>query len=235
MFDIIYVMSIRKVELVSNEFYHIYNRGNGKNKIFLDKKDYDHFIKLLYICNSEIKFIFRDSIIKKKIDLWDFERGQSLVKIGAYCLMPNHFHILITSHRQDLWLGGVNPISLFMQKLSTAYAMYFNKKYNRTGGLFEGKFKSEHINNDDYLKYLFSYIHLNPVKLIQKDWKEKGIKNKRETLEYLNNYRYSSYLDFIGEKRIQNKIIDYKAFPNYFPTKEKFKKEIFEWLSFKSD
>ena len=96
--------------------------------------------------------------------------------------------------------------------------------------MFEGKFKAEHVNDDRYLKYLFSYIHLNPIKIIQKDWKEKGITDKKEALEHLNNYFYSSYFDFLGEKRIQNKILNLKAFPNYFPSKILFIKEIFEWI-----
>lgn len=97
--------------------------------------------------------------------------------------------------------------------------------------MFEGKFKAEHVDSDKYLKYLFSYIHLNPVKLIQKDWKEKGICNKNMTLDYLDSYKYSSYLDFMKNDRVQNRVLNIDNFPNYFPTKEKFKKEIFEWLS----
>ena len=125
-------MSLRNIDFLPNEFYHIYNRGNGKSKIFLDKEDYARFIKILYICNSENKFVFRESIIKKGIDAWDFERGERLIDIGAWVLMPNHFHILMTftNHRQGLWPEGSNPITQYMQKVSTSYAMYFNKKYN---------------------------------------------------------------------------------------------------------
>ncbi len=138
--------------------------------------------------------------------------------------MPNHFHILLTEAVE----GGV---SKFMQKLGTAYSMYYNKKYQRSGGLFEGKFKSQHANTDEHLKYLFSYIHLNPIKLIQKDRKEKGIKNIKDSIEYLNKYSYSSYLDFIGTKRIQNKILNIEPFPRYFPNSTFFNQEILEWLS----
>ena len=158
--------------------------------------------------------------------LW--ERGKQLISIGAYCLMPNHFHILITENKE----GG---ISKFMQKLSTAYVMYYNQKYKRTGGLFEGKFKSEHLNTDIYLKYIFSYIHLNPVKIFQKDWKENGIKNKKGILKYLGNYRYSSYLDYVGITRKQNSILNRKAYPNYFPSSKSFNAEILEWISFKNE
>lgn len=119
-----------------------------------------------------------------------------------------------------------------MQKLSTAYVMYYNNKYERTGGLFEGKFKSQHLNTDRYLKYIFSYIHLNPVKIFQKDWKEKGIKNKGKALQYLRDYKYSSYLDYLGNKRKQALILDRRGFPTYFPSAKRFNAEILEWLSF---
>lgn len=219
-------MTIRKKAFVSGEYYHIYNRGNSKQKIFHDKEDYFRFISLLYACNSLNNF--RIYSLDKKESPYDFERGVLLVDIGAYCLMPNHFHILFTQTEKG-------DISKFMQKLSTAYVMYYNKKYKRTGGLFEGKFKAEHLDGDPYLKYLFSYVHLNPIKLINKDWKEKGVRNKKEALEYLNNYHYSSYVDYLGKDRIQNKILNQKAFPNYFPTEKDFLKEIFEWISFKEN
>src|SRR3989338_1579905 len=219
-------MSIRKKAFVSEEYYHIYNRGNSKQKIFHDKEDHYRFISLLYACNSEKNF--RIYALNKIESPYDFKRDLELVSIGAYCLMPNHFHILITQTEKG-------DISKFMQKLSTAYVMYYNKKYKRTGGLFEGKFKAEHVDEDRYLKYLFSYIHLNSIKLIDKDWKEKGIHNKRRAIDFLNKYQYSSFLDFLGISRIQNKILNTVTFPNYFPTKEIFLKEVFEWFNFKSD
>ena len=120
-----------------------------------------------------------------------------------------------------------------MQKISTAYVMYYNKKYERTGGLFEGKFKSQHLNTDRYLKYIFSYIYLNPVKLIDSKWKDRGIQNKQKALKFLKKYTYSSYLDYLGINRLQNKILDTKAFPKYFPDKRSFLNEIFDWLNYK--
>ncbi|KKR01432.1 hypothetical protein A2W67_02180 [Candidatus Nomurabacteria bacterium RIFCSPLOWO2_02_40_28] len=219
-------MSIRKVNLVNGEYYHVYNRGNSKQKIFHDNEDYFRFISLMYACNSVNNF--RIFTLAKEESPYDFERGKQIVSIGSYCLMPNHFHILITQTEE-------RGISKFIQKLTTAYVMYYNKKYKRTGGLFEGKFKSEHLNNDRYLKYLFSYIHLNPIKLIQKDWKEVGIRNKKEALGYLQSYKYSSYLDFLEIKRIQNKLLNIETFPEYFPNKKSFQKEIFEWLSYNNE
>jgi putative transposase len=120
-----------------------------------------------------------------------------------------------------------------MKKLLTAYVMYFNKKYKRTGSLFEGKFKSQHSNSDRYLKYLFSYINLNPVKLVEPEWKEKGVKNKIEAYNFAKKYGYSSFSFLENEdKREVYKIIDITYFPKYFLNFEDYKKEIFEWLSF---
>ena len=146
------IMSIRKVNFVPGEYYHIYNRGNSKQKIYFDEHDYQRFVDLLYAVNTEDRFNFSDSI--KGISVYERITKDKLVSIGAYCLMPNHFHILVTPLSED-------GLSKFMQKLSTAYAMYFNKKNIRTGSIFEGKFKAEHLNNDIYLKYIFSYIHMS--------------------------------------------------------------------------
>lgn len=217
-------MSIRKVNFIQNEYYHVYNRGNSKQKIFNDESDYKHFIYLLYLSNTNRKVTMRD-IIK---DYFSFDQEKKIIALGAYCLMPNHFHFLITEKDKD-------GVTKYMQKISTAYAMYYNKKYKRTGSLFEGKFKAEHLDNDRYLKYLFSYIHLNPVKLIQKDWKEKGVQDKQKILDFLKSYKYSSYLDYLGEKRMQNKILDVNSFPMYFHSIKSFNKEIFEWLNYKKE
>jgi putative transposase len=220
-------MSIRKINFVEGEYYHIYNRGNGKQKIFHDNQDYRHFIDLLYILNTKQNLNLFHLGRSSTFDVYNIDITDKLVSVGAYCIMPNHFHILITQISE-------NGISKFMQKLSTAYVMYYNKKYKRTGSLFEGKFKSEHVSDDIYLKYLYSYIHLNPIKLINNKWKEEGIEDKNEAIKYLNQYKYSSYLDYFGVDRVQNKILNTDNFPKYFKTKDNFKKEIFEWLSYNS-
>jgi putative transposase len=218
-------MSIRKVSFVPGEYYHIYNRGNSKQKIFTDKNDYQRFVDLLYAVNSEDKFNFSDSI--KGISVYERRVKDKLISIGAYCLMPNHFHILVTPLSEE-------GLSRFMQKLSTAYAMYFNKKNNRTGSVFEGKFKAEHLKDDIYLKYIFSYIHLNPIKLIQKDWKEIGLRDKQKAIDYLNNYKYSSFLDYLDKERNENLILKKKDFPDYFLNKKGFIKEIMTWITHKT-
>jgi len=223
-------MTNRKISFVEGEYYHIYNRGNSKQDIFLDKTDYDRFIKLLYLCNSNKSFNFREDIVKQNIDAFDFDRGETIVSIGAWVAMSNHFHLLLMiSPRGCL---GQEGITVFMGKLCTAYSMYFNKKYKRTGKLFEGVFKSTHIESDEQLKYNFSYIHLNPVKIIDSLWKEKGIRNHKKVLEFLNKYNFSSYDDYRGKKRSENKIISQGDFPDYFFTPDIFDEEILEWLNF---
>jgi REP element-mobilizing transposase RayT len=217
-----------KKELFPEEYYHIYNRGNGKNKIFLNQQDYYHLIKLLFVYNSEINFKFRDAIVSQKIDAWDFDRGRSLVDICSWVLMPNHFHLLIISHRSDLWNNGRNPISEYIRKVFTSYSMYFNKKYHRSGSLFEGKFKSKLIKEENYFNYLFAYIHLNPVKLIQKDWKENGINDKNEAIKFLKEYKYSSFPDLLKKQRKENKLVNINSLPIHI--REAKSDDIFNWF-----
>lgn len=231
-------MTYRKVPLVSGECFHVYNRGNSKQEIFLNDKDRDRFVKLLYLSNSKKGICFRDDIVDKKIDAWDFEREETIVSIGAWVLMPNHFHIYITSHTPGVRESVENEenkanIALFMNKLCTSYVKYFNKKYNRTGTLFEGPFKSVHVENDNQAKYLFSYIHLNPVKLIDSKWKENGINDLNKTLEYLDAYKWSSYYDHFGVLRKENKILRLNDFPEYFSNIKDLDSEIFSWLQYK--
>lgn len=230
----------RKENFVEGEFYHLYNRGNSKQNIFLDNQDRNRFVKMLYLANSRKGINFKDDIVKKKINAWDFDRGEPIVSIGAWVLMPNHFHILITisSPKSDFELKQKlkkNAISTFMQKIFTSYSKYFNTKYKRTGGLFETNFKSSYVDTDKYSKYIFSYIHLNPVKLVDSGWKENGIRNIEKVKKFLENYEWSSYQDYLGKKREQNKILSKKDFPKYFADPKIFKNEIFEWLSFNPD
>jgi len=118
-----------------------------------------------------------------------------------------------------------------MQRLLTAYTMYFNKRSHRKGTLYEGPYKFQHVSEDRHLKYLLSYIHLNPVKLIDLKWKENGIKDRRKAENFLEDYEYSSYLDYKGIVRSQNKILNTSVFPEYFQTVKDFNQEINNWLS----
>ena len=136
--------------------------------------------------------------------------------------MPNHFHVVVREKQEE-------GISLYMRKLLTGYSMYFNKKYKRTGTLFEGTFKSTHCNEDRYLKYLYSYIHLNPAKLIDKNWRENKKRDTKLIWDFISKYKYSSF----NENSLSKfPILNFKTFPKYFDNKQSKISEIFEWLEF---
>ena len=121
-------MSNRQIPLTFDEYYHIYNRGNSKQDIFLDIADYERFTKLLYLCNSNVSINFRDDIVKTKIDAWDFDRGEPIVSIGAWVLMPNHFHLCLTipnSPRQRLGLFKLELVQVQLATMSPI-ELFFN-------------------------------------------------------------------------------------------------------------
>ena len=218
-------MPYRKPRFATNRFYHLYNRGTDRRTVFLDTKDHERFMALLYLANSSAPFHMNDYRGSTSAELFSVEKEDTLVDIGAYCLMPNHFHILAHEKKE-------NGISMFMQKLTTGYTMYFNKKYERTGALFGGRYKATHAGHDEYLRYLFSYIHLNPIKLIDPHWKENGIRNTREAKQYLAGYQHSSYLDYTEGERYERAILNPEAFPKYFQTPNEFKDMVAWWLEF---
>ncbi|MFA6257769.1 MAG: transposase [Candidatus Paceibacterota bacterium] len=200
----------RKTPFVEKEHYHIYSRGVEKRKIFLNIKDYNRFVALLYIMNQSISFRFDNFLQAHKNNLEEIfkeQREKTLVSILGYCLMPNHFHLILYEHTE----GG---ISKFMGKLLTAYSMYFNTKYERSGPLLTRPFRSQHIENESQYMYIFSYVHLNPLSIIDKEWKE-SIKNKKEAKEFLEKYQFSSYLDFLENNRLESAIIDFSLIPEY--------------------
>ncbi|MEK7460156.1 MAG: transposase [Patescibacteria group bacterium] len=220
---------IRNIDLSIGEYYHIYNRGTDKRTIFLNHHDYNRFKALLYACNSatpvDISKHFREG--RSFVEIFEIDRGETLVDIIAYCLMPNHFHFLIRERSE----GGIQK---FMMKLSTGYSMYFNNKNKRTGALFESRFKAKHADTDEYLKYLLAYIHLNPVKIIDPLWKEEGIKDRFAAQAYLRSYEHSSYLDYQGIARLETKITNREAGPEYFTTVKDFDDFVNDWLTFKA-
>jgi len=218
-----------------DEYYHLYNRGTDKRSIFLDVNDYHRFIMLLYLCNTiepfDMQKIFRTNGEGPSFtEIFKLHRGQPIISIGTWVLMPNHFHLLV----KEIAEGG---ITTFMRKVNTGYSMYFNKKYGRTGNLFQGKFKSEHADNDNYLKYLFSYIHLNPIKLIrgEDNWKEVGITNLNNAKDFLSKYEYSSLPSYLTIKTNFNKIIQKDLFPEYFPDPNNIWDDMTEWLTSKKE
>ncbi len=190
----------------------------------MNNNDYERFLILLFACNGQSSVnISRDS--SKKVffsDFVNFERGERLVDIVAYALMPNHFHLVLIERVE----GG---ISKFMQKLSTGYVNYFNTRYERTGGLFEGRFKAKHINNQAYFNYIFVYVNLNPLKLIDSDWKENGISDSKKAKKFLMNYKYSSYLDCLGKSRLENIILNREQLPEFLEKFDDFEEFVDSW------
>jgi len=199
----------RKQKFTTSEYYHVYSRGVERRKLFMSKKDYTRFVCLLYIMNQRKSFHFGNFFKTHRLnDIFEEEVEETLVDIVSYVLMPNHFHLILYEKTE----GG---ISKFMMKLLTAYSMYFNTKYERSGPLFVRPFRSQHISGDSYFLWIFSYVHLNPVKLIEPDFKEKGIKNIDICKNFLKFYTYSSYIDYIGINRPELKIINLSKIPEY--------------------
>jgi putative transposase len=210
----------RKVSFVDGEFYHLYNRGVDKRTIFSSASDYRRFLVLLYLANStqdtRISNVLRTTTYE---DVFNLDRDKPLVAIGAFCLMPNHFHILATPLIE-------NGISQFMLKLQTGYSMYFNTKNDRSGSLFQGPFRSTHADNDRYLHYLYSYIHLNPAKLRDPQWRER-VGSKPELVKFVESYPYSSYSAYLKN---HHTITGPEKFPEYFSTKDEIREHISDWL-----
>lgn len=214
----------RNFVFAENEYYHIYNRGVEKRQIFFDEIDYKRFTSLLLLANSDSPVHLSNY---QGVSLMEIPKGDSIVEIGAWCLMPNHFHLLVKEKQK----GG---ISLFMKKLLTGYSMYFNTRRQRKGVLFDGTFKAKHLYNDNYLKYQYAYIHLNPISIIDHGWKEKKIHNVGKAKKFLFSYKHSSLQDYLGIKREENNIISIKGFPGYFESFLDFKEMINEWMDGKN-
>lgn len=213
-------MTVRQTPFALDEYYHLYSRGVDKRSIFLDQEDKNRFLRLLFLCNGSRPIVYRDI---KKLPLVSIETGEKIVAIGSYCLMSNHFHLLV----REIKGGGITK---FMSKLLTAYSTYFNKKYDRNGALFASEFKSEHLNSDEYLKYVFSYIHLNPVKILDPNWKE-NVLERSAVEQFLDHYMESSYFDYAYTcGREVSCVLNKFAFPEYFLNEEEFKDNLFEWL-----
>lgn len=168
-------MPYRIIPFANGEFYHLYSRGLEKQDTFLKHRDYSHFIEALFyyhIQNPKPKFsTYRQSKV------FPVDPSKKIVEIICYCLMPNHFHLLV----KQLQDGGISEL---MRKLLLSYTKYRNTKYNHKGSLFQVPFKAVHIETEEQLIHVSRYIHLNPlVSLLVKD---------------LKFYPWSSYLTYIG-------------------------------------
>lgn len=168
-----------------NTFHHLYNRGAFKQKIFLEKSDYDYFLRKL-------------SIYKNK----------HAIKILSYCLMPNHFHLFVNQTTEE------QTISKFISGITNSFTKGINTKYNKTGVLFDGKTKSKLIEDDSYFKWVIKYILENPVKAkIVKRFDEynfssakeivndikSGITDVNDLMSYFDSIQ--SFKDFIQDEK----------------------------------
>lgn len=192
-------------------FYHLYNRGVEKRDIFMDKEDHKVFMHHLFSLNSfkQINNLSRDRKQYRKSE-------QALVRIHGFCLMKNHYHLLL----EEIVEGG---ISKYMQKVGTGYVMYFNKKYDRSGGLFQGAYKLKHIGNDSHFNYILNYIHLNPH-------------DQGQTLimDKLLEYKYSSLPAYLNEDSEFRKYINTDYFIDYFGGVDAYKKSLIESAQYQS-
>ncbi len=171
-------MAARPPIFTAQGFYHVYNRGHNRQTIFFDAKDYRRYLKRL-----------GEYLIKHDVTLL------------AYCLMPNHVHLLL---RQD----DEEPIDRFIHRLHTAYTMYFNIKYERVGAVFQGRFKAKLVDSDEYLLHVSRYIHINPIEIVQ-DYAQ-----GRALSVELGKYPWSSYGEYL--KSGPENLCDLSIIQNYF-------------------
>lgn len=190
-------MPYRTTQLVNDNFYHVYNRGVAKLPIFSNKSDYQRFLETItyyQIKGPKPRFSY---LIRKKF--LDFNKSQKIVEIIAYCLMPNHFHLLVKQ-------CGEGGITEFARKFSDSYTKYYNIKYKRVGPLFQGEFKAILIQSDEQLVHLMRYIHLNPlVGNLTKD---------------LLNYPWSSHFEYLNNAQ---KICNKQPINSFFKTVDDYK------------
>lgn len=172
-------MAYNQAIFANNEFYHVFNRGVEKRTTFTNRRDYNRFIETMDYYRAKdppARFSYKDKPVIIKNTIISFP----LVEIVCFCLMPNHFHMLIKQVEN-------NGISTFLSKLSNSYTKYFNTKYKRVGPLFQGSFKAVRIEDDEQLLHVSRYIHLNPlIDYLTRD---------------LKTYPYSSYQEFLGLKK----------------------------------
>jgi len=215
---------MRKEKFENGEIYHIYNRGVEKRNLFCDKKDYYRFVHNLFEFNDEKPVLNVGYYFKDNTELIQVKSRKLLVEILVFCLMPNHFHLLL---RQNI----DNGITTFMRKLGTGYTNYFNQKHTRVGPLFQGVFKSIRITKQSQLLYIPHYIHLNPLDLFSPEWRENKLKNLEQAIAFLDSYKWSSYLDYAGNKNFPS-ITNRSYLTEMYGsgTSIDYKTDLMEWL-----
>ena len=218
---------MKKPQFATDAFYHIYNRGVEKRRVFLDKDDHFRFVHDLFEFNDEesannLYYYRLPSLKSYEVQPHKISKRKLLVEIIAFCLMPNHFHLFLRQNAD-------NGIIRFMQKLGTGYTMFFNQKYQRVGGLFQGRFKAVLVEKESHFLYLPHYIHLNPLDIYMPSWRNKKIGNPQRALKFLESYRWSSYLDHAGKKNLPS-VISSNLFKKLFGTPKEYRESLLEWI-----
>jgi putative transposase len=215
----------RKTKFEPGKIYHVYNRGVAKCPICDGESDYWRFMQGLCLFNDQKhanNILWQLEKTRGRLTLnvlkqylfGSKEERKSLVCIIAYCLMPNHFHLLV----EELAEGGITK---FMHKFGTGYVSYFNKKHNRVGGLFQGRFKAVEVENERQLLYLLVYINvINPGQLAEPNLKEEGVKNIKNVLRFAEGYLFSTHQEYIGKRN--SLIIDRRFFKELLPSPRKY-------------
>lgn len=227
-------MPSKRPQFVNGEIYHIVNRAIEGRNLFQQISDYFRFIFCLYELNDKNlvrmeKRIKQRKKRKKERGSTPSDSREPLVEIIVFCLMPNHYHLVL---RQLV----DNGISLFMKKLGDSYVGYFNLKHDRKGrgSIFQGRFKAVHVKTNDQLMNLICYIFTNPVELLEKTWKETGVKNPEQAIKYLESYRWSSYLDCIGKLNFPS-VIQRDFLLKIFGGSDTIKKFVEGWILYKAE
>lgn len=182
-----------------NGYYHIFNRGVEKRIIFLDEQDYKMFIYYLFIYLTPLEKVLT-TLPNLPIRLYN-KNLNSEVKLVTYCLMPNHFHLLLLQNTAD-------GISKLIKQVTNGYTLYFNNKYERVGGLVQGRFKAIEVETDEQLMHLSRYIHLNPLIA--------GLTNN------LLQYPWSNYSNFINPTQKNELFFDTKPITTLFSSSKHY-------------
>lgn len=177
-------------------YYHVYNRGVSKQKIFHDEHDYKYFLFLLkrHLSHKPVSDKFGR----------EYRHLAQKVKLAAYCLMPNHFHFLIFNQERE-------GMELLMRSVITAYSMYYNKKYQHSGRLFQGAYKASLIESDSYLQHICRYIHRNPKDYITYQYSSYGPSVKQHKSEWLSNLLFEDIFEGTTEE-YEAFVADYEDF-----------------------
>jgi len=231
-------MPYRKTEFANGEIYHIVVRRIGDKPLFVDIDDYYRGIFSIYEFNNakpvEIQKRRRARLFEKKKlaksggdPVSSTDKRDKLVEIIAFVLMPNHLHLLV----KQLKDGGITKL---MNKLGAGYPPYFRQKHKiqEKGYFFQGRFVSVHIESDNQLIAAFVYIHTNPLSLIEPGWKEGKIKNRRKAIKFLENYKWSSYQDYLGKNNFPS-VTDRDFMLEVIGGKEKVRETINDWMKHK--